>query len=113
MQGSTYVPTNADIGASGQFLNGLAPTWTENSVVSSSASGQWDNPAYQMKIASNGTITVGENVAVGTSMTTHVTYALAGTNQLIRKDFTIMVMNSKQTSGSSSSGSSTSSSNPN
>ncbi|MBQ6172061.1 MAG: Ig-like domain-containing protein [Clostridia bacterium] len=99
MQGSTYVPTNADIGASGQFLNGLAPTWTENSVVSSSASGQWDT-SYVMKIASNGTITVGENVAVGTSMTTQVTYALAGTSQLIRKDFTIMVMNSKQTTGS-------------
>lgn len=98
MQGSTYTPTNADIGATGSFVNGLAPTWTPGNVLSAN-SGTVDN-SYVMSIDANGLITVGDNVAIGTTLSTSVRYALAGTGSIVQKDFTIMVVNTKQsTSG--------------
>ncbi len=96
MQGSTYQPTNADIGATGSFA--MSPTWTPGSVF---VSGGTDN-SYALTIDKNGLITIGDNVPIGTTLATSVSYAIANAGTLVQKDFTIMVINAKATGSTTS-----------
>lgn len=96
-QSSTYTPTNADIGISG--TPAIAPYWTSNSTVVSGAPSL--DASYILSIDANGLISVGSNVPIGTSLSTAVRY-VDSNNTLVTRDFTIMVLNAKNTSSSSS-----------
>ncbi len=94
-QGTPYTVSNEDIGISGSLT--IAPYWTANSVLATGASSA--DSSYILSIDASGNVSVGANVPIGTSLSTSVRYVDAS-NTLVSREFTVMVLNSKPTSSS-------------
>jgi len=91
-QGTTYTPTNSDIGIMGTPV--IQPSWTASNILSSNITNGASLSDYILSIDVSGKITVGDNVPIGTSLSTSVRYA-DSSNTLVTKDFTIMVLSPK------------------
>lgn len=101
-QGTTYTPTLTDIGITGTLV--YAPSWIPaNTVVNNIYGSTSTNLAdYTLSIDSTGKISVGDNVPIGTAISTSVTYVEASApTTLVKKDFTVMVLSPKPSSSTS------------
>ena len=99
-QGSSYTPTPADIGVTSTLV--YQPSWLAGNTFVSNATGGTTATDYTLSIDTTGKITVGNNVPIGTTLSTNVTYVESSApTTLVNKNFTIMVLSSKPSSSTS------------